>query len=204
VAIEDINLSQNKFFGSPLDVFSNCINLKRLNLSNNLFDKELNISLISGLNSLELLYLQNNSIKGEIENQISCLVSLRFFNLSNNQIKGKLPPNFGELRKLETCILSNNQIIGPIPKSLSEICNLKDFHIFNQWPSESMSLPREFKSLTYRRLYKDALLLRFDSLSWDEHQRLKTVSSSHNINNGKNNVDIKKKKKKKNEKNVQK
>jgi Leucine-rich repeat (LRR) protein len=169
VSLEEVNLSKNRFSGSPCGAFAKCTALERLNLSRNQLDYDLDIHSLVQLSSLQLLYLDHNSIAGSIGPEICSLKSLKFLNLSHNRLCGVLPTDFGDLVNLEVCVISGNQIIGPVPQSMSQLTNLKDFHVFNQWPSEFTEMPRSFKSFTFRRLYRDALSLEMDSLCWRQH-----------------------------------
>ena len=165
--LEEVNISQNKLRGSNiLSLFSKCKKMKRLHLGYNEFDGDLNLPSLSELKDLEFLYLNHNRFTGTIEPEICQLYELKFLNFSNNSITGILPKDFGNLRRLEICVLSENKIQGPVPASMSLLTNLRDFHIFNQWKSEHMELPREFKSYTFQRLYSDSLKLHIDSLCW--------------------------------------
>ena len=165
--LEEINVSENKLGGShPLSLFSKCLKLKRIHLGYNQFDGDLNISCLADLKDLEFLYVNHNHFTGTIESELCQLKKLKFINFSNNRLTGVLPEDFGNLQRLEICIFSENQIQGPVPRSMSLLTNLRDFHIFNQWRSEHMELPREFKSYTYQRLYHDAIKLHIDSLCW--------------------------------------
>ena len=168
-ALEEVNLSQNLFKGDPLEVFARCLSLKRLNLAYNRFDEDLNSSMLSGMTSLELLYLNHNQITGRIGPEICLLKGLKLLNVSNNRLIGMLPSAFGDLTRLEVCVMSANEINGPVPASMSQLINLKDFHIFSQWPSEAHAVSREFKSYTYHRLYTAALQLGLDTLCWKEY-----------------------------------
>lgn len=164
-----MNLSRNGFTGDPLVAFFNCQLLKRLNLAYNKFACDFSTSSLVGLSSLELLYMNDNSVTGAIGSAICTLERLRFLNLSDNHLCGVLPADFGNLVNLELCVLSDNQITGPVPASMSRLTNLRDFHIFNQWPSEAVALPREHKSFAFKRLYLDSLSLHIDSLCWQQH-----------------------------------
>ena len=199
--LEEINISQNKLTGSyPLSLFSKCTRMKRIHIGYNNFHGELKLSSISELKDLEFLYVNHNNFTGIIEPEICQLHELRFINFSNNHINGILPEEFGNLKKLEICILSDNHIEGPVPRSMSMLTNLRDFHIFNQFRSEHMELPREFKSYTYHRLYHDSLKLHIDSLCWldrfAQEEAIEKKQASSSPKNGK-----RKKTKKKDKKN---
>ncbi|MDR3611866.1 MAG: leucine-rich repeat domain-containing protein [Ignavibacteriaceae bacterium] len=85
---------------------SQCVNLKKILLANNLFtdfpDDILNIV------SLEEIDLSNNQIE-EFPEGIGNLINLRSLNLSNNLIS-KLPAEMGKLRNLKTLDLKGNSI----------------------------------------------------------------------------------------------
>jgi len=174
----EVNLSQNKFTGDPLRVFARNFHLQKLILNDNLFDTSLHGTFLRKLADLEVLYLQNNRISGGIGLEICSLMNLKMLNMSNNRLGGCLPEEFGNLENLEICILSNNSIIGPVPRSLSKLKKLKDFHIFRQWPCETLYVPREFSAFTHQRLYSDAIALHVDSLCWLSYDEVRQESGT--------------------------
>ena len=64
------------------------------------------IPLTSMMQTLELLYLYNNSFTGTLSNDFQSDWNLRKFKVSNNSLTGEIPSNLGVLKGLE--ILSLN------------------------------------------------------------------------------------------------
>jgi Leucine-rich repeat (LRR) protein len=98
--LADINFSQNNLTGD-FHMLQYCQYLKSINFSYNKLDCELNISKISHLRYLEVLYLQCNSLSGTISEDIVHLQALRFLNLSDNIIGGIVPSTMGYMNN--TC-----------------------------------------------------------------------------------------------------
>ena len=73
-----------------------------------------------------------------------------------------------DLQLLEVCVLSNNHIIGPLPSSVASLNRMKDFHVFSNWPSQYLSIPRAYAERRFDRLHIFAPHLKFNCLSWDD------------------------------------
>ncbi|WOK92573.1 LRR receptor-like serine/threonine-protein kinase FLS2 [Canna indica] len=65
--------------------------------------------------------LSNNSLSGEIPEELTNLLGLRFLNLSNNYLIGRIPEKIGAMGQLESLDLSVNHLSGEIPLSLSAL-----------------------------------------------------------------------------------
>ncbi|XP_016476018.1 receptor-like protein Cf-9 homolog isoform X2 [Nicotiana tabacum] len=125
-------------------------NLKRLNLSYNDFSGS-HISPKFGpipkplwnLTRIELLYLGNNQLEGQIS-QFFKFSNLQRLSLGNNNLDGRLECfNGTQLRYLE---ISSNSLTGPIPSNVSGLQNLNELFLsFNYLngtiPSWIFSLP---------------------------------------------------------------
>lgn len=79
--------------------------------------------------SLVELYLDSNSVAGDLPEAIGDLVALREIGLGNNAITG-LPASFGNLVALQVCHLEGN-LIEKLPKTLGGLASLKRLYIQN-------------------------------------------------------------------------
>jgi Leucine-rich repeat (LRR) protein len=165
-SLTDINISENKLTHG-IDVLFAIPSLQLINLSLNLIEQSFSEIYFRDDLSIETIYLQDNLIFGSINDSFCQLKRLRKLNLSNNKITGTLPFDFGSLEKLEVCVLSDNEIVGPVPRSIARLRNLKDFHIFSQWLSEDMFLPRAFNAHSLYRLVDVGPRLNLNSYCWN-------------------------------------
>ncbi|KAJ0979182.1 hypothetical protein J5N97_014656 [Dioscorea zingiberensis] len=68
---------------------------------------------VSSLPSLHSLYLQNNSLTGDVPTSLS--PSLNILDLAYNSFTGEIPESIRNLTQLNTLNLQNNTLSGPIP-----------------------------------------------------------------------------------------
>ncbi|KAG8661791.1 hypothetical protein MANES_01G039084v8 [Manihot esculenta] len=85
---------------------------------------------LNKLCNLSELHLETNKFSGEISgpfgNSSSCIHnSLQHLYLSNNSFSGSLPNNLGEFKRLKVLQLSHNFFCGSIPVSIGHLCNLQ-------------------------------------------------------------------------------
>jgi len=130
---EPLQVIRLSLHGQSLNTLSNSIlefkNLEVLSLGENPeLDWNKTFELLSGLDSLRWLFLEENQIK-EIPNNISKLKELRTIWLNDNEIQN-IPIEFNELEKLEEIRLENNEL-SIIPEELRK----SDFKkkIVNNW-----------------------------------------------------------------------
>ena len=76
---------------------------------------------IGNLDSLEMLWLEENALTGPIPPEIGNLQKLIYLILNHNQLSGSIPDEMGNLSSLQILKINNNQLTGMIPDSL---CNL--------------------------------------------------------------------------------
>eukprot|EP01117_Protostelium_nocturnum_P009025 TRINITY_DN3239_c0_g1_i1.p1 TRINITY_DN3239_c0_g1~~TRINITY_DN3239_c0_g1_i1.p1 ORF type:complete len:1365 (+),score=254.10 TRINITY_DN3239_c0_g1_i1:56-4150(+) len=79
------------------------------------------------LTSVRILSLKNNSLEGNIPNEIGNF-SLEVLDLSNNFFYGKIPESIGGITELRILSLTNNMIGGTIPKSIGNLVKLEEFY----------------------------------------------------------------------------
>ena len=116
-----LDLRNNQFQGNLPVSLGNLLSLWELSLSNNQMTVDLDI--LSGLSSLEVLQMEFNDI-GSIPGSIGNLTNLRILNLSGGQITGSIPLELSNLSRLEHLGLEDNQLTGSIPSLLGDLANL--------------------------------------------------------------------------------
>jgi Leucine-rich repeat (LRR) protein len=72
---------------------------------------------ISGLRSLQKLYLNDNELEGPMPN-FTELKQLVFLDIGDNELSGSITSSLGQCTKLEQAWLGNNKFDGPIPATL--------------------------------------------------------------------------------------
>jgi hypothetical protein len=153
-----------RFTGS-FEPLTGCTRLKKITLSHNQLSAPLS-SNISALRCLELLYIDNNLVKGIIPPEICELNALKYLNFSNNLMEGRLPDNLGDLLGLKVCVLSKNYLCGPMPLSITKLNHLREFHVFTSLPAGSMTQYDGFKKNNFERVYCWGGRVGIDNVSW--------------------------------------
>ncbi|XP_058736572.1 probably inactive leucine-rich repeat receptor-like protein kinase At3g28040 [Vicia villosa] len=147
ISLEHLDLSNNQFYGSiPLSLVS-CMKLSKIFLRGNGFNgtipeglfglglEEIDFSrngLIGSvpagsnrlLETLTMLDLSVNQLKGNVPAEIGLLSKLRYLNFSWNDLDSAIPPEFGLLQNLEVLDLRNCALFGLIPEDICDSGNL--------------------------------------------------------------------------------
>ncbi|KAM6581702.1 hypothetical protein CsatA_005476 [Cannabis sativa] len=74
---------------------------------------------------LRELYLGRNQIEGPLPKYISMFSHLKVLDVSYNKLNGTLPKNIGELQLLEALYLYSNTFTGTLPESIGELQHLE-------------------------------------------------------------------------------
>ncbi|KAL5732052.1 hypothetical protein ACHQM5_004711 [Ranunculus cassubicifolius] len=122
--------------------------LGQLNLSNNRLFGSLPSS-IAKFSGLQTLLVSGNRFTGEIPREIGQLKHLLKLDMSRNNFTGVIPPEIGNCILLAYLDLSQNQLSGPIPIEIAQIHILNYFNVSSNHLQKS--LPKEIgamKSLT--------------------------------------------------------
>lgn len=97
---------------------------------------------IAALNSLEYIYLDNNSLK-ELPKSMKDLASLNELSIAGNNLQNDIPNVIGELTQLTKLDLSENGLQQLPP----EVLNLKNLEILDLRYNKLSDLPESLKNL---------------------------------------------------------
>jgi len=173
-------LNNNKLSGGIPEGISNLNNLSGISLGTNQFEN-VDINILSSLESLTFINLENldimgeipswiwelnlysldlsnNQLTGEIPVEIGNLTNLTYLSLNINQLTGEIPPEIETLTNLTRLLLNNNQLTGEIPVEIGNLTNLIFLYLDNnQLTGEIPSEIGNLTSLTYLSLYNNQL-----------------------------------------------
>ncbi|EEF34326.1 probable inactive leucine-rich repeat receptor-like protein kinase At1g66830 [Ricinus communis] len=123
--LTNLVLSGNSFSGSVPDEIGNLKGLKILDLSENSFNGSIPSPLVQ-CKRLKQLYLSRNNFAGSLPNGFGTnLVMLQILDLSFNKLSGLIPNDLGNLSSLKRGLdLSHNLFNGTIPASLGKLPEL--------------------------------------------------------------------------------
>ncbi|XP_023536141.1 receptor-like protein kinase HAIKU2 [Cucurbita pepo subsp. pepo] len=126
--LEYLYLNSSGFSGKfPWKSVGNLSGLIELSVGDNPFENATFPVEVTNLKRLNLLYLSNCSLTGEIPRSIGNLTELLSFEFSDNFITGDIPPEIGRLQKLWQLVFYNNQLTGTLPVGLRNLTGLKNF-----------------------------------------------------------------------------
>lgn len=206
-SLKYLNLQGNRLYGQFPDALGNMTALQVLDLS---FNSKMRMRNLKNLCSLEILYLKNNDIIGDIAvmmeglpqcawkklqeldfsdngftgtlpNLIGKFTSLTILQLSHNNLTGSIPPGIQYLAYLTSLDLSSNLFSGSLPSEIGFLTNLTSLDLSNN--NLSGIIPSEIgtlSDLTYLVLSKN----NFSGVMTEKHfaslKRLKSIDLSSN------------------------
>ncbi|KAL5737630.1 hypothetical protein ACOSP7_030391 [Xanthoceras sorbifolium] len=135
-SIMTLHLSHNRLEGRIPTSFGRLCNLRSislsfLNLNSNISDV-LDIFLGCVSARLELLYLSNCQLHGNLTDQLGRFKNLKYLSLYNNSICGPIPSCLGELSSLRRLDISKNKLNGTLSEiHFSNLTRLVDFEASN-------------------------------------------------------------------------
>ena len=120
-----LSLSNNSFHGKIHESLCNMSALHVLDLSDNSFTEAIPECLTRMSNTLRVLNLAGNNLKGQISNTFSTLCALRFLDLNENSLGGIVPKSLANCQKLQVLNLGNNQLSDRFPCFLGNAPTLR-------------------------------------------------------------------------------
>uniref|UniRef100_A0A2N9I1J1 Protein kinase domain-containing protein n=1 Tax=Fagus sylvatica TaxID=28930 RepID=A0A2N9I1J1_FAGSY len=107
---------------------------------------DVDLSVFANLTKLLKLSMSNNSMSGQIPDNVAELKSLEFLDISNNLFSSSIPPGFGKLASLQNLSLAGNNFSGSIPDSISGLASIQTLDLSHN--SLSGPLPASLTKLT--------------------------------------------------------
>ncbi|XP_058216004.1 receptor-like protein EIX2 isoform X1 [Rhododendron vialii] len=203
-SLTNLSLKGNQLEGGLPKSFANSSHLQSLDLSDNILTEELHefLQKLSGAkNSLEILVLSNNRLKGPFPDftrfsllrelslnknalsgtfpkYIGNLPNLGYLDLSGNQITGSFP-DLSVFPSLEMLFLENNQLNGTIDRSIGQLHKLMYFDCASNSLTGIISEAHfsNLSSLWYLDLSYNALTFNVSS-DWVPHFQLDVIKLS--------------------------
>ncbi|XVF17450.1 hypothetical protein REPUB_Repub10bG0123000 [Reevesia pubescens] len=151
-SVKVLSLGGNLLNGKIPSFLGNLTELTHLELSYNPFKRSSLSNEIGNLSKLEVLWLTNSNVAGEIPVSIGNLISLKNLDLSCNFLSGKIPESLSMLKHLEQIELYQNQLTGELPENLANLTALLRFDVSQnsltgKLPEEIAALPLESLNL---------------------------------------------------------
>ncbi|PON62103.1 LRR domain containing protein [Parasponia andersonii] len=132
-------LANNSLSGHLPTSLSNCSNLRKLDLSHNIFTGKVPSELgflsnipphIGNISSLLILSMRSNKLEGDVPESLGQLKSLIIVSVGSNMLSGSFPRNIGlTLPNIEFFIVWENQFSGLIQMTFSNASKLTMFDI---------------------------------------------------------------------------
>ncbi|XP_023877739.2 receptor-like protein EIX2, partial [Quercus suber] len=128
-----IDLSSNELEGKVPRSLGNLCNLREITLSGIKWSQEISEIFESLLgcasNGLEILYLSNAQLSGQLTAELGQFKNLVSLSLRYNSISGPIPLSIGNLSSLRSLDLESNQINGTFTQILGQLSKLESLNI---------------------------------------------------------------------------
>ncbi|XVF15358.1 hypothetical protein REPUB_Repub09cG0145300 [Reevesia pubescens] len=151
-SLKVLSIGGNLLNGKIPSFLGNLTELTHFELGYNPFNASSLPSEIGNLSKLEVLWLTNANLVGEIPVSFGNLVSLKNLDLSTNLLSGKIPESLSRLNNLEQIELYENQLTGELPESFANMTALLRFDasqnsLTGKLPEKIAALPLESLNL---------------------------------------------------------
>lgn len=175
-----INLPNNNLNGKlPREIW-NLDRLQILWLPNNGITGEISASGITQARMLKVLNLKNNKLTGQIPSTIGKARNLRSINLSNNQLTGMIPNTIGDLNKLTHLTLGGNQWSGAFPAEIGSLIALRSISVENSSLGGLLPTELRFAKNLERIKFKGNEFEGPIPTGWGKLRKLQTLNLQHN------------------------
>ncbi|BBN16320.1 hypothetical protein MPTK1_7g05370 [Marchantia polymorpha subsp. ruderalis] len=135
--LEFLALNSNKMLGALPHQLGKLTKLYWFDISVNGFSQALPVSTANNdslgldtMTSIKHFHFNNNSLNGNIPQEIFNLPNLIHLLLDSNQLFGTIPTNVS-IAPIQIMRLDNNKLIGPIPEEFGTIKSLTEIHVSN-------------------------------------------------------------------------
>ncbi|OVA00329.1 Protein kinase domain [Macleaya cordata] len=155
--LEVLSLVGNLLDGTIPGFLGNISSLKQLNISYNPFSPSQLAPELGNLTSLEIIWLTQCNLVGQIPESLGRLKNLKDFDLALNNLNGPIPKSITELTNVVQIELYNNSLTGEIPVGFSKLKSLRRFDastndLEGTIPNDLCELPLESLNLYENRL----------------------------------------------------
>ncbi|GAB4841229.1 hypothetical protein Ancab_039686 [Ancistrocladus abbreviatus] len=123
--LSSYDLSSNRLSGEISTSICNSTSLSIIHLESNTLSGKIPHCLLNLGNSLAMLSLSQNNLRGSIPDTFSSTCPLKMINLANNQLQGQLPRSLANCSSLEVLDLGNNLITDTFPSWLGALPKLQ-------------------------------------------------------------------------------
>ncbi|KNA21046.1 hypothetical protein SOVF_046350 [Spinacia oleracea] len=124
VVLDNLSLSAE----ADLSVFANLTMLVKLSMANNSISGNLPDN-IGSFDKLQYLDISNNLFAGSLPSEIGGLATLQNLSFAGNNFSGPIPDSISGLTSLESLDLSRNSFSGPLPSSLTKLGSLVNLNL---------------------------------------------------------------------------
>ncbi|XP_023001692.1 receptor-like protein kinase HSL1 [Cucurbita maxima] len=146
-----LDLTGNNFSGDVPPSFARFRKLEVLSLVYNLLDGPMP-AFLGNITSLKMLNLSYNPFApSRIPLEFGNLTNLEVLWLTQCNLIGEIPNSLGRLKRLTDLDLALNNLYGPIPRSLTDLSSVVQIELYNN--SLTGELPSGFSNLTSLRLF---------------------------------------------------
>ncbi|KAG2683844.1 hypothetical protein I3760_10G052300 [Carya illinoinensis] len=146
-----LDLTGNNFSGGIPDTFGKFRELEVLSLVYNLLDGTIP-AFLGNISTLKMLNLSYNPFfPSRLPPELGNLTNLEVLWLTDCNLVGEIPDSLGRLKKLTDLDLALNALDGPIPRSLAELSSVVQIELYNN--SLSGGFPPGMSNLTALRLF---------------------------------------------------
>ncbi|XP_030455263.2 receptor-like protein kinase 7 [Syzygium oleosum] len=177
-------LNKSGFSGAfPWSSLKNMADLIVLSVGDNPFDRTPFPEEIGSLLKLNVLYMTNCSIEGQISPVIGYLIELESLELSLNNLTGEIPKEIGNLVKLWRLELYGNSLTGKFPVGFRNLIKLEYLDASMNYLEGDLSELRSLTNIVSLQLFKNQFSGEVP-MEFGEFQKLVNLSLYTNMFSG--------------------
>ena len=147
--LEELYLFSNSFENQLSNgSFGKLLNLKVIDVKNNLLSGPLPDALFSTLTNLEVIDFHQNALNGHINDVVAKGHSLRYMDVSSNLLSGGLPSSINNLRALTHLDLSYNRFEKSLPSYLKDMTQMQTLLLTEDDGLGPQTIPEWLRGMT--------------------------------------------------------